>query len=440
MTINLKTTFNSLLIISMIWILIESAFRKWFIPSLTVELFAVKYILLGLTYLFYFLYKPQLQKIVQPYQSFILLFTLWCLLLILYNPLNAPALVTTFGLINHLFFIPVILIIPEYFNSIKKIDKFIKVLAWISIPIYIVGIIQYYSPPDHFINQLANEEQGFAKVISFVRSNSIFSFVKNYNTYLLLVIPIFICRVFYLLENKKNIIFYSILILLGMLNMFMTASRLSIFLTLGFVLVIFGYIFIKIGQLRKSILVIFIVGTLVSFGLYYFNPTFKLSVDSFIKRVELAEAIADKGIEGGYSAKERLNDRLQIFKFSNEAGLLGLGIGTTYQGTGFFLTKKREDIKFEEEGERIVLELGVIGGILVILLRLFIFIYSLRILFKLKNIQYLLITLPFVLQLISPLFFLNSITFSYIDSFTYWTSFGFILAIKNIYTKKHFKS
>jgi len=431
--LNLKHKFNKLIIISLAWILLEGIFRKWVLPSLAVQLFAVKYLLFLLTYLTYFFHKPNLEKLRYPYQLFITLFIIWCLFQITNNPLNAPPLIIIFGYINYLFFIPLVIVTISYFNKIEKIEKLIQVLAWVSLPMYIIGIIQYFSPSDHFINSLVNDEQSFSKVSIYIRSNSIFTFVKNYNSYLLLVIPLFICRIFYLLEQNKKITFYLLLLLLGTLNMFMTASRLPIFLLGVFILIIFGYIFLQISGLRKSILTIFVLMIMSSIGLYIFNGTFRLSIDSFFDRIEMTEMVAQKGIEGGYSSEDRLIDRLDIFKFSNEAGMLGFGMGTTYQGTGFFLSKKREDIKYEEEGERVVLEIGVIGGIMAILMRLFIFTFSLRFLFKIRSIKYLLLTLPFILQLIPPLFFLNSITFSYIDCFIYWFSFGIILALKNLY-------
>ncbi len=166
-------------------------------------------------------------------------------------------------------------------------------------------------------------------------------------------------------------------------------------------------------------------------GFYTTNETFQLSVNNFIYRVNLVEHFAEQGVEG-YSAKDRIIDRLTIFKFSEEAGFLGFGIGTTYQGTGFYLNKKRPDIKFEEEGERVVLELGVIGGVIAILFRLSIFLYGLSLLLKSNNIYINLFQIFLILQLIPPLLFLNNITVSYIDASLYWLSFGLIISLNKI--------
>jgi hypothetical protein len=145
----------------------------------------------------------------------------------------------------------------------------------------------------------------------------------------------------------------------------------------------------------------------------------------------MVEHIANNGVEG-ISDNDRFIDGLTIFKFSEEAGYLGFGIGTTYQGTGFYLSQVRHDIKYEEEGERVVLELGIIGGIIAILLRLSIFIHALIILTKSKNIYITLFYIFLIFQLIPPVFFLNNISISYTDAVIYWFSFGLILSLNKI--------
>lgn len=434
MKLNTNKTFEYLFIISLLWLLIEGIFRKWLLPSLTVQLFAVKYLFFVLLYAVYFIRKPHLAKATKSFQVFIILFIGWCGLQITNTFLDPPLLVTFFGYVNYLFFIPLFIIAQDYFTSIEKIEKFIKIVAKITIPIYIIGVIQYYLPEDHFLNSLANDQQKFAKVSTHIRSNSIFTFVKGYNSYLLFIIPIFFSYLFVLLQKGKKTFFIALMIAFGALNMLMTGSRLPTFLAGIFIIIIIGYIFFQIHQLRKSILIILVAGFLTSICVYSFSSTFKTALDGFVNRYEYAENVAETRI-ASYGAKNRLIDRLDIFKFSEEAGLMGFGIGTTYQGTGFYLTKKRFEIKFEEEGERLVLEIGVIGGALAILMRFFIFLYSFLLLFRVKKVSFSLLMLPFIMQLVPPLFFLNSITFSYYDNFIYWFSFGLILSLEKTYYK-----
>jgi len=433
MQLNLDKITKSLLIISVIWIVIDGVFRKWVFPELSTQIFAIKYILFGVTYLlFFFKNNFKIPPIKKTYQLLIVLLTTWCLLNFL-NPIYSTSwLVKIFGLINYLFFIPLLLIIPNYFNSIARFEVMIKFLGYLSIPIFIVGIIQYFLPVDHILNYLPNEDQKFNKVAEYTRSLSIFSFVKIYNVYLMFVLTTFTVYIFYLFNKGKNSWFYIGLLAFGILSLFMTGSRLPLAITAIFTLIIFIFIFLKITLLRKSIMVTSILGIAISFLTYNFSTTMQTAVDAFFERAEFVEKVAAKGV-ANYSAKDRTIDRLTIFKYAEQTGYLGFGIGITYQGTGMVLSELRSDLDFEEEGERIVLEIGIIGGLLMILLRLSILLYSLNVLSKINNIQFALLLLPFVLYLIPPLFFLNNNIFNYFDGFSYWFAFSLVIALSKIY-------
>lgn len=431
---NINVVINRLFAISLLWLLLEGIFRKWLLPSLTVQLFAIKYVLFTLIYIIFFVHYPFIPKTKKPFQFFILLFTVYCGFQLFNNPFNAPALVTAFGYINYLFFIPLLLIVPYYFSSIEKIERFIKILAWVSLPIFILGAVQYFLPDDHVLNHFANDDQKINRVSTFTRSMSVFTFVKIYTVYLLITITIFYAYIFYLLKKGRNILFYVFLIIFGILNIFMTGSRLPVVLSLVYLIIISFYIFFKISNLRKTILISFITGNILLLLLYNYNSLFNSAITAFLNRVEFTESVAAKGVEG-YGAKDRAIDRVDAFKYADEAGWLGFGIGTTYQGTGFFLTTKRPELKFEEEGERVVLELGIIGGVLIILIRLAIAAFSFFWLYKTKDSSFFLLLLPLVLILSPPILFINETTFNYFDNFSYWFSFGLILSLKKLYHK-----
>ncbi|NUM49599.1 MAG: hypothetical protein HUU48_00665 [Flavobacteriales bacterium] len=437
MKLNLYYIFNRSLLFSLVWIIIDGVFRKWVFPQWSTPIFTIKYILFGLLYgVFFFHTHFFVPRIKYFYQVVIAILIAWCTLYLFYSVFPTSLLVKVFGIINYLFFIPLTLVVPYYFNSLGRIEALIKFLAYISIPIFIIGIVQYFLPTDHILNYLPNEDQKINKVAEFTRSLSIFSFVKIYNVYLLFIISTFTSYIFYLINAGRNSWFYVTLLVFAILNMFMTGSRLPLFVSLAFIVIICTFIFFQIKAMRKSILVTAIVGLCLSSLLYNYSNTMKTAVDAFFKRIEFVEAVAEKGIKN-YSAKSRLLDRVTIFKYSEQAGLLGFGIGTTYQGTGSVLVNHRTDVPFEEEGERVVLEIGVIGGVILLLLRFFILIYSLNVLLKIKDIQFALLIIPFVIYLIPSVLFLGNNTFNYFDGYSYWFSFAMIIAIANIYQSKN---
>lgn len=421
-----------LLAFSLIWITIDGVFRKWVFPELSTQIFVLKYAFFSLTYALFFLENLSFKKITTTYQFLIVLLGSWCIFQFLNNPYHAPLLVLTFGLITYLFFIPLTIIIPNYINQLTQFEKLIKTLAYLSIPIFIIGIIQYYLPVDHPLNYLVNADQLTNRVGSFTRSLSIFTFVKIYDVYLIFTLTIFVAYIYYLSYLNRPILFYSLLLIFGIINLVMTGSRLQVFQLGMNIFLISIFAFFQIKKLQKHISLYLSIGIIFAFILYNFTDTVQESTDAFTDRVEMTERVGATGRQG-YSAKDRVLDRVNIFIFAKQAGWLGLGIGTTYQGTGNFLGSVRSDFGYEEEGERIVLELGIIGGVIVFLLRLSILLYALKVLLKMKNIKYILLTIPFVLYVVPPTFFMTNLTFNYFDGFSYWFAFSLILALEKAY-------
>ncbi|MCB9173546.1 MAG: hypothetical protein H6589_02980 [Flavobacteriales bacterium] len=211
----------------------------------------------------------------------------------------------------------------------------------------------------------------------------------------------------------------------------MSGSRLPLALMFLFFLFITAFLFVKVPILRKNVIVSIIVGIILTTILYNVSDTFNTAISAFLKRAEIVEQVAEKGREG-YGARDRTLNRINLFKYANEAGWLGFGIGTTYQGTGMVLSNYRTDLPFEEEGERIVLELGIIGGILLILLRWSIFLFALLTFLNTKIVSIALLKIALLLAILPPIFFLNNTTFNYFDGFSYWFSFALILALNHI--------
>jgi len=430
--LNIKLYYKYFFILSLVWITIDGVFRKWLLPNLSSQLFIVKYLLFSISYFLLLLQNHKFKSTKSTYQILILSLSFWCFFQIINNPYNAPLLVLVFGIITYLFFIPLTFSIPKIFTSLTSFERFTNYIAYLSIPIFAIGIMQYYLPVDHALNYLVNADQLANKVGGFTRSLSIFTFVKIYDVYLIFCLTLFISYIYYLSYIGKSIKFISVLLGFGVINLIMTGSRLQVF-QLGFnAIIISFFVYFKIPQLRKHILILLLFSSLLAIIFYNTSTTVQESTDAFTNRVEQTEKVGESG-KAGYTAKDRVYDRVNIFAFSDYSGWLGLGIGTTYQGTGNFLKDKIPEIYYEEEGERIVLELGIVGGIIMILLRLSIFLYALNVLLKMKHIKYIIFSIPFVLYLFPPIFFLTNVTFNYFDGFAYWLSFSLLLALEKSY-------
>ena len=428
MILNLNKSFKFFFILSLFWILLEGVFRKWIFLSLAGPLFNVKYILFTITYLLFFINIRSIPKINKTYQFFILLYILWCFLSLLNNRLNNSLIVGIIGLTIHLSFIPLTHLVQYLFINFVTITKFIKILTFLSIPICILGIFQFYLPADHFINGFVNEEQLINKVYSFTRISSVFPFVKIYNNYLLFSINIVSAFIFIKLIEKSNTLIYNITLILLVINMFMTGSRLHIILMIINLLLIFTYIFFSYKKMQKLIVFVFVMSTITFITLYNTTNLLKDPVDASLWRFEKAESRHRNESTGFTDVKARMWDRIDIFKFSNEASWDGYGIGMTYQGANSFI-KNKIPIYFEEEGERFVLELGIVGGIIILLMRFFILLYSILVLKFIRSTYSKILILSLILYLIPPVLALNFTIYDYLDNFIYWFSFGLIIAI-----------
>ena len=119
----------NLFIFSLFWIIIDGVFRKWVFPELSTPIFAIKYLLFGITYLLFLLKTNfSVPKIRHFYQLAIILLVIWCFTFLFHSTFPTSTLVKVFGLISYLFFIPLLLIVPFYFNSVSRIENMIKFL------------------------------------------------------------------------------------------------------------------------------------------------------------------------------------------------------------------------------------------------------------------------------------------------------------------------
>ncbi len=435
MKINLQNSFTKLFVISLFWLLLEGVLRKWIFFNIAGPLFYVKYLLFSFLYLTFLFTKQPFLKLKHPYQIFILLFVISCLISFLITKTNNPIIVGIIGLVIHLLFLPLIHLTQYFFKNINHINKFIKIFTILTIPICILGMIQFYLPTDHPINGFVNEEQLTARVGGFTRISSVFPFVKLYNAYLLFGVTLLTGVILNRLLKNKSILFEIISLFLMIANTFMSGSRLPIGLMLFNLSFIGIYVFINFSNLRKTVVVTFLVGIIGLSLLYATTDLLKDPVDASISRFEKVESRHRTESTGYTDVQLRIEDRLDIFKFSDKAGWFGYGIGMAYQGSQGFI-KNPIPFYFEEEGERIVLELGIIGGVAVILMRLAFFIFSLQILRWCKSVEIKLLILPLLLYLLPSIFTLQNITYSYLENFIYYFAVGLIIALYKIQQKK----
>ncbi|NEO43487.1 MAG: hypothetical protein F6K55_04875 [Moorea sp. SIO4A3] len=406
-------------------LVLEGVLRKWVLPQASDLLYFMKdFVLIG-AYIKYYLASDHNIKNKKSIINVIIFFVvLWCSFQA-FNPSLGSPIVGIIGLKAYILNIPLIWMIPKLFQSEEELYRFLRLHLLLAIPVCILGIIQFFSPPSSPINlytagdvtSVATFGAGGANI---TRITGPFSYIDTYVVYLIVCFGLLVVLVS--LNQSRWWRWLSIAeILLVTINSFMTGSRSCVFAS---VLFLAGYLGIRglsqpsstllwLRQFLAPALVIFIAASI------WFKP----AIDAFWLRTN-----SNQDVSGRVS-----HTFTQPLDFVKYKGLDGYGTGATQPG-GWAIRNalglpapELIPASYEEEPGRIVLEIGPIGFILWYGLRLSILIALWLVFWKLKR--------PFLRQLALAAFLIQAIQFSdqlvtqHTFSVYYWflSSFVFLL-------------
>jgi uncharacterized membrane protein len=307
-------------------------------------------------------------------------------------------------------------------NTKDRIDKTLALIAYSSLPVFVLGVFQHYAGQSSTVNLYVGEGKPAAIVGDYVRITGVFSFISTYTSYLVFTSMILLYLVLIGKMNRSRRIFLCATLALGIVNFTMTGSRGAFFIfliqaALFITLFLFSESRIKQKFFVRAATLVMLIGIL-----FIYTQTGRDSALAFMGRVSENEDITT-----------RLVDNYTPFKFLGEAGLIGYGIGTTYQGAaGLSDTWSDMPRDFEQEWERLVLELGLIGFLLIMILRIQILFFSAKsfrrsTVYENKNLLGVIL-----ISQIPAVFGLNSIVYNYMDSIFYWFLAGLMISINRL--------
>lgn len=413
-----------LIIFFLVWVFLEGIFRKWITPGLSSQLFFAKY-LLSLIFIFLILIKSENKVNIRsnPFTGLLLCY----LVILVFGTLPSlalfPPLVAIVGLLIYSGFIFLVWGIPEVVINLDRLKKFVLILSILLIISFLLGIVQYYSPPDAYINKYAREMANIATVGDSVRITSVFSYIGPLQA-LVIFSNLFLlaCLVIIKRLSKSRLIYIFILVTLtlSVINTFMTGSRGAVGWS-GILVCLYIVSNVIINRNLKTGVSLSFIAFLI-FLVMNFTSEGNKAYENFMGRVE-----------SSHDVENRVLDSFDPFKFAMKAGPTGYGIGSTYQGVNQFISNRYDMPDFwEEESERIVLELGWLGFLLVFIIRLLLFLSSIKIVKKVKHFDLKLLALVFILIQLPTLLMLDQSIFNWMSNIIYWSSFGFLVAILNI--------
>jgi len=410
------------------WFIIEGVLRKWVFPDHSSHIFLFKYLILLCPMLYFIKRGVRLKKKEYPFYVLLLLYLMWGFLELLNPRISSSFELKVLGVMVHYSFIPLIYFIPFMLDSKEKIFKVLHFISIISIPIFILGIYQYFSPVDSTINKYVSDDIYIATVGDRARITSVFSYLSPYTSYLTLAMSVNFSLLLMGNNNKTSLIYLIISLSLGTLNVFMTGSRGVVYVViLIFICLMFLSIFFKLSKKRTLINMILVI--IASFSVMLFTKSGETAYDNFMHRVKSKGEVRGRTIEN-----------ILPLRYYDYSGLVGYGIGTTYQGAKRYIDDKGNMPYSEGEYERVFVEFGFIGLIIILLLRFRLFFFSFKSFKKIKDKQLKFLVLMLVIYQIPCILGFQSVIYNSTQNAIYWMIIGIIVSINRIIKTNDSKS
>ena len=353
--------------IYIILLIVEGALRKWFLPSLATPLLVVR------DPIVIWLVIVGLQKgwLNFPYvKAMMIVSTLSFVLSLLLRHHNL--IVALFGWRIYFFHFPMIFIIGQLLtrDDLLQICRF---FLYASIPMTILIVIQFYSPPTAWVNIGVGGEgtAGFAGSGQYMRPPGTFSFTAGYIAFQCVVG----CMLFYYLlanrtlKEKERIPDWllTIILICYLVAIPTSISRTNLFQTAVFIVFLLLITMFK-SDLRMKVFR-FLVVVIIAIVLLSVSGLLETNMEAFTNRFEGASK-AEGGIEGtlgdrylGGLLGAFTNVNLPVFGY-------GIGLGTNVGATLMGGNMYSFGFDGEVEWQRIVGESGFILGLCIIGIRL----------------------------------------------------------------------
>ena len=349
-------------------IVLQGAFRKWWLPGLSTPLYIAKDVaLLGALVLFGvkrgFRLPVPLKKTALP-----AVWGLFAFIVIVQSfNFNFPSVIgSAVGIRSYLLYSMLLIVMPAAMEYIQRPERWVLFISLaVLVPVLILGIYQYSQPIDAWINQYVSEDQQLAAVAGSPRITGTFSYLGGMasflTTSLFLGIALTITGLLYSQRLYKwvGIVVFGLALIVAPMN----GSRgvvLGAFVPLPFVL----YALFKKRR-----------GGVAVAGLAFLTLVGGYAITQSTWASQGWDALQERA-ENASDRDTRVNSILMdpVRKIP-VGGLVGYGTGSTHQGAGFLAPEGRISIPgvhYEGEFGRVIIELGVVGGALYLTLKLMI--------------------------------------------------------------------
>lgn len=428
-------------------LIIEGAVRKWFLPSASELVYFYKDFLMVVIVISYLTNGRRLPLLVKhelkAFTVIVIAFALYAIASISNAGLPHP-LVGVLGVKAYLLYVPLAYLVPRSFTSKVKLVAFLKWYLVIALFVGALSAMQFVeSDSASALNRYAWDEEttgatgmempvaNFQDSVgtSYVRVTGSFSYLSGLAIYL----PTMFALLLGLISQRSILSLpkgfkwiYHVALGIVVTTSFMTGSRGAV-LNLGVIALVFYGLTSKKDLLRR-LRQIAVGAVLIGIGLTLFFPK---AYDALYTRALGSE---DEITEG----RGRIDEIFTLpFREASYAGAFGYGVGATQNATPVLMSKlnlpfvgEKIPIGYEAESGRVMLELGVFGYALHLLMRITIIVTLLYACRSIRDVESKSLAVAAVAALIFPLIVGGAVT-QHTQNVYQWFLIGIPLAMFN---------
>lgn len=344
-------------------LLYDGALRKWVLPEAEQILFIVKDALFALLVVYTLPLRRRLANgaMLPPARTLFMLYAAWVCLEAVNLNLPSP-LVGIWGLKAHLFYTGLILLLPLAFQNLDDLfPNLVRIYPWVVIPVCAVAFAQLAAPADSFINQ---QVRGGVEGISYfgetnlVRVAGTFSYISGMGSFV--QVSLLLGFALFLAGNRSLPFFTGLGFAMAALPA--TGSRGVVITVLsGALIMLFSAMAAQLVRGRLMFRILVVIGILGAVSLHAQDAAW----EAFVQRLEGSR----------YDQNRVISAFTNAFDYFDISGLFGFGSGSANLGAPALVKNILPfswlpvGTRFEEESGRIVLELGLIGWLISICMR-----------------------------------------------------------------------
>lgn len=364
------------LLIFLILLIYDGAIRKWLLPSNEQLVFVAKDMLLFTTFVITgFVSKRNSQtKFTTAAKILFGLYALWTVLE-MFNFTLPNLLVGVWGVKAHLLYASLIVLVPLAFQRLNNIYlALIKIYPWIVGPVVLLSLLQVASPAYDVINQHVRggiEGQAYFGDASLVRVTGTFSYVSGMTAFVQASVLLGVGLYFHGARSKIFLIGVAI----ALLALPVTGSRgVIVVVTVALGLMLISAVFagrVLAKQAFKAVLV-FAVCVFISLN----------------SQTDAWQALQQRAESSHEDQNRVLTTFTNAFEYFDSAGIVGFGTGSANLGSAALVgdvdifSWLPAGMGFEEESGRVVIELGILGWLISLLMRLCFLLWAIDLLRK----------------------------------------------------------